>query len=153
MADKVVRVKFNARQTRTISGKRLNRYEVQLGCYDATFGGDDLAEKVQAKVEELLQRPRVALVKVGQDIRVILSHGGGTETYRLHDDAAEGVCTLTCTSYSGEDIRTAAEMMVSHLCKQQTTDYNSVPDCLPASQVDEYKSWCRLMRERLPANT
>lgn len=144
---KPAKVTFETREVRTTQAKVVrNKVRVMLGDSEEVFPKEALDECVTNYVNRHLRRPQLQIVKVGDEVRVVVSHGGYTEIFRP-DREGDGVVGACHTTSTGESLSDAAESVALHLAQITSKNYDEVPHWLPVSKVSDYQSWCRYQRE------
>lgn len=111
----------------------------------------ELQEKTESEIRSHLCNPRVKLVVVGDEIRVILSHAGHTETLRPVIKGVQGVVALTSTCYSGNGIQSEADLASLHLAKCSLNPGDPAPAWLTPQMASEFESWGRSAKSLDPA--
>ncbi len=146
---KPIRIGFEARECRTTQAKVIrDKVRVMLGDSEEVFHKDGVEDAVRGYVLRHLRRPEVRIVKAGDEVRVIISHGGYTETYRP-DREGDGCVGACHTSSSGESVDEAAMSVALHLAQITATNYKDTPAWLPSSRVNDYQRWCMYQRQHL----
>lgn len=103
----------------------------------------ELAAKVKQEIESRMVRFPTALVRVGDEIRIVTAMGPDTtDILRPCDNEQQGLVLLTTTGTSSEDVVDCARRQVLHLA-QQAWEGDGTPAYLTDEQKRDFESWVR----------
>lgn len=146
---KPAKVTFETREVRTTGGSvKKDKVRVMLGDSEEVFPKAAVDQCVENHVKAHLKRPQLQIIKAGNEVRVVISHGGYTEVFRPNIDG-DGVVGACHTSSSGESLNNAADSVALHLAQITCENYDDVPPWLPVSKVSDYQRWCTYQKQYL----
>lgn len=113
----------------------------------------DLKTQVEKYIHERLQQPRVALVKVHDQIRILVNHGTAVEHYKPRELDGNDEGSIKLTNYSTgyiDDFRSFENEITSELMNLAQQTWDGIDDTPPAYLNEDakrdYEAWIRFQR-------
>lgn len=111
----------------------------------------ELQEKVSAAIGQAFTAPKIGIVKVGNQVMVVVEHMNNVTTYAA-DVKENGIAAHREISFSGEDLETAVTGAALHAFKVDPVSYedlftDKVPAGMPESRVNDWQWYAKGIRE------
>jgi len=141
-----ISVKYPVHVEKSIFGKKTGKLRVSIENEDIYGEGkDELTEKVTEAIDEAFKNPEIGVVRVGDEIRIVVTHLGRTCVYDA--SGPDGQLAVRNTSSSWQSHKKEIDLMIQHL--YTAFDYEPGEN-IPAEvrkEIDYYRSLQKQMMD------
>lgn len=155
---KTLTLKFEVKEHKTLLGKKTGKVSVRMGEHEIFADNmDDLKTKALEWVESASRSAQLALVKVGDEIRLLTEDFTGTTIYKPYcqdeirmdgetKPIQDGLVKLTSTTFSSRDILDEVDCTLVHLLTMGDTI--EPPKYLRPEAVEKFNDYQKLRADK-----